>query len=452
MAGSHVRGGRVGRPERSAPAMLPAAIVAVALSHVPAPAHTWVVREDGTGDAPTIQAAVDSAAVGDTVLVMPGTYTDVVTDSGGELAAAEMKSGVVLRSAEGAGSTVIDVTSAGVARGITCRDCDESTVIEGFTITGGSTFTGAGILIEAGAPSIRANTFADALGGTGGGMRVTNGATPEIVGNLFDGNQACCGIGGAMLVDEGAEPQVIDNVFTGNSGFSGGAIAVQLAGGLFEDNEFTGNTGTDGAALVVRAASPVVRGNVFTGNHSTSGGGAVAFMISGDSLFEGNVVAGNVADGSGGGILVNAASPEIVETTVVGNSALQGGGIYLTGGADVSLERSIVAFSTGDGGIVCGDPGSSLSVACSDVFGNQGDQYGGECTDPTGTSGNISEDPLFCDLLGGDYTLCANSPCLPGNHPDGWECGLIGARGGGCGDCTSPVEEVTWGAIKALYR
>ena len=36
-------------------------------------ARTWYVNEAGTGDAPTIPAAMDSAAYGDTVLVGPGT-------------------------------------------------------------------------------------------------------------------------------------------------------------------------------------------------------------------------------------------------------------------------------------------------------------------------------------------------------------------------------------------
>lgn len=53
---------------------------------------TWYVTQSGSGDAPTIAAAVDSAASGDTVLVAAGTYG---------VAALDMKPGLVLTSESG---------------------------------------------------------------------------------------------------------------------------------------------------------------------------------------------------------------------------------------------------------------------------------------------------------------------------------------------------------------
>ena len=42
-------------------------------------ARTWYVTVDGTGDAPTLHAAADSAHAGDTILVGPGEYRFNVT-------------------------------------------------------------------------------------------------------------------------------------------------------------------------------------------------------------------------------------------------------------------------------------------------------------------------------------------------------------------------------------
>jgi hypothetical protein len=53
-------------------------------------------------------------------------------------------------------------------------------------------------------------------------------------------------------------------------------------------------------------------------------------------------------------------------------------------------------------------------------------------------------------MLNDDFTLCANSLCLPENNIDCDQ--LIGAYGEGCPPCDSPVESTSWGAIKAMYR
>jgi hypothetical protein len=49
-------------------------LAAFFLFPAPTDARTWRVTVDGTGDAPTIEAAMDSAAAFDTVLVAPGEH------------------------------------------------------------------------------------------------------------------------------------------------------------------------------------------------------------------------------------------------------------------------------------------------------------------------------------------------------------------------------------------
>jgi hypothetical protein len=437
----------------AAAAAVLAALAVLAISAGPAGAGTWVVHADGSGDAPTIQAAVDASAAGDTVLVTAGVYTDASPDISGTPTVVEMKSGVALRSVDGPALTVLDVSAEEFGRGIACRGCDSNTLVEGFTLKGGEAFAGAGILVEGGAPEIAGNKFTANPGGMGGGLYVTAGATSDVHDNLFDDNEACCGPGGAILIDAGSEPHVFDNVFVGNHGFAGGAVAVQSAGGLIERNEFTGNGGTDGGALSLWSATADVRENTFVGNTATTGGGAVLFKFGSTGQFHDNLVAGNVAEGNGGGILVSASSPEISRSTVAGNSAAQGGGVFVAGSSEPVFDRVIVAMNTGAGGIVCESTGSQPSFSCTNAFGNEGGDYGGQCADPTGSDGNFSEDPKFCNGEAGDYALCSTSPCAPGGHPDGWECGLIGAVEVDCTcEQTAIEDEATWGAIKALFR
>ena len=90
----------------------------------------------------------------------------------------------------------------------------------------------------------------------------------------------------------------------------------------------------------------------------------------------------------------------------------------------------------------------ATSLQCNDSWGNPGGNWVG-MPDPTGVDGNISADPLFCDAGDGDLGLAADSPCLPGHHPYGYDCGVIGAYGQECGTSTGvaeiPATRSTWG-------
>ena len=56
------------------PLLLRWAVLSLPLAFAAASAATWRVTADGTGDAPTIQAAIDSASDGDEVVLADGTY------------------------------------------------------------------------------------------------------------------------------------------------------------------------------------------------------------------------------------------------------------------------------------------------------------------------------------------------------------------------------------------
>src|SRR5437867_11196812 len=104
-------------------------------------ARTWHVLPDSTGDAPTIQAAIDSARAGDEILLAPGVYRRSSQGDNGNRFNPSMvtvKAGLTLRGEGGAESAILDAESGGGrgARVIWCPDAGEVR-IEGLTLTGG---------------------------------------------------------------------------------------------------------------------------------------------------------------------------------------------------------------------------------------------------------------------------------------------------------------------------
>ena len=182
------------------------------------------------------------------------------------------------------------------------------------------------------------------------------------------------------------------------------------------------------------------------------------------------------------------------QCTIADNVAyFRGGGLDFEGsGATLTLQNSIVWGNEGLGGA---DEiylnAQSMQAICSDVRQLGVDAQGGTVT----WDDCIDADPRFCDAAGweypdypSDYHLRSDSPCLPVSSPCG---ALIGTLGEGClapgvgaccigtecfvrteadcaqqlgsyqGDGTTcdpdpcvpiPVEQTTWGRIKAQYR
>ncbi len=113
-----------------------------------------------------------------------------------------------------------------------------------------------------------------------------------------------------------------------------------------------------------------------------------------------------------------------------------GVGIYLAYAEGADIYRNIVLNGITDSGLCLG----IRSIHCNLINGSSS-------TCPNYYD-NFSADPMFCGAT--NYHLQGDSPCAPGNHPDGIDCGLIGPLPVGCGPVT--VETRTWGSIKAMYR
>jgi len=129
--------------------------------------------------------------------------------------------------------------------------------------------------------------------------------------------------------------------------------------------------------------------------------------------------------------------------TFVDNDSANGFGgsaIHRTEGT-AAVSNCVLALGAG-GTPVYGGFVTSHSV----VFGNTG----GDSL-ACGHLSNLFTNPLFCDAPNDDYTLCSDSPCLPGSPANPWG-EHVGALGAGCGECGSAVEGTTWGRIKGLYR
>ncbi len=251
---------------------------------VPVSARTWWVAPGGTGDALTIQAGIDLASAGDTVVVECGTYYehDIV-----------MKDSVRLASeTESPFCVVIDAQEQG--RVMLCDSLSAQTYIIGFTLTGGSA-TGTG---EA---------------GSGGGMACLNYSSPSLAYVYFVENTAEH-MGGGLYCGNVSAPSInFCNFFDNEAGYGGGGIAAEYY-------------------------SPTTVGrSKFRGNTTPGDGGAVlcdemsAVYLSRCSLVS------NSAGGVGGGLCASENSdPNLVRCLIAFST--DGEGVYATNaGSDITL-------------------------------------------------------------------------------------------------------------------
>ncbi len=350
------------------------------------------VRPDGTGDVPTLQEAIDTCPEEGTVLASVGTFTGE-----GNRNLDLTGKGITVKSIGGSAGTTIDC--GGESRGFTLSSSEDgASVIRGFTIANGAADEGGGILCDDSSPILDDVVIEACTADLGGGIALTNGASPAISNAVIT---ACSAYqGGGLACAGGSAPDILE-------------IRIEA------------NTATYGAGLWMSGSSPDISHIMLNDNTAADAGGG-AFITAGSTpMIRLATVSGNEAGVVGGALSSEASALSIENATFVGNAAPSSGALAFSD-SDAEVTACIVTLTNDGQAAVCTGTAQPTFTDCIFYQNALGDELCG-----LDGGGNMIEDPLFCDAVLGDLTVCADSPCLV----PGVSGGQIGRYGAGCDSC-----------------
>ena len=205
---------------------------------------------------------------------------------------------------------------------------------------------------------------------------------------------------------------------------SGGGVFLREASPTFENCRFENFEAVYGGAVYCQDGSnPLFSNCVFRGNKARAVGGAIACVDDCEVSLENCLVYDNEAGSAGGAFsAVRNSHVGLFRTTVANNTV---GGPPSSSCWDYS-DVVVVAAIVSESNLLVGDNDGLYKADCGNVY----DGSGLPPVDPS-FGYYISEDPLFCMNLAGDYkfNLDEASPCTPEAVPD---CEGMGAMPVGC--------------------
>jgi hypothetical protein len=336
-----------------------------------------------------IQAAVNDALSGDTVMIAAGSFAENVTIEGKKLTLQGAVGGTSgLTEVHAVGAHPVFTLGSGVA-GATPELIEiHNLVISGGNHTGG-TGVGGGVQVRAGAYlHLYDSAVTQNVAPRGAGIGVDSPGAPQtlISGCQIDHNNANGKYqgGGGISIGTGSAVSIQGSTVTQNVSFDGGGALSDTGSQLtITDSIFSGNTSL-----------------VFGTKVGPTGGGGGGLYTNGSLSISGGTFVNNIADGEGQGgggltIFLAPGDTHVIANTIIAHNGLTtdeleglGGGIAAFGGAPQSnsvltLNSVYVVENTaapnGGGGIFT--DGVTLALANTTVKDNVGGQI---CDNNTG--------------------------------------------------------------------
>jgi parallel beta helix pectate lyase-like protein/type IX secretion system substrate protein len=234
------------------------------------------------------------------ICVAKGTYPVAASNSFGMLSHVQIFGG--FPGGGGSFSQRNNLTNTSILQGngnsvIYNTNIDATALLDGFTITGGITDYGGGMLNYNASPTINNCIFLNnTVSYSGGGMYNRGASSPLISNCVFSGNSASTtgSNGGGAILNNAASPVMMNCIFYNNTADYGGAIYNNRpTNAIIRNSVFAGNTSVNDAAAIANYGNALTLSNVtFANNTAGGGGGAIdnygsALTVT-NSIFWGN--------------------------------------------------------------------------------------------------------------------------------------------------------------------
>jgi predicted outer membrane repeat protein len=228
-------------------------------------------------DQPTIQLGITAASPGDTVLIAPGTYQELIDFHGRAIVVGSWY--LTTLDPTYVDSTILQATDVMFDPLVRMDTGEDSlSVLAGLTVKDGDALNGAGVYCRGSAPRISDCVFRSNTAQNFGGAIYGTQASPIVEGCKFVDNEAGFS-GGGVCVHYGS-PRITGSTFTGNYvGTSGGAIFIESGTPVVTDNLIDGNTAssTYAGGIMSRNNAPIINRNVISSNLTYGLGGGMFY-------------------------------------------------------------------------------------------------------------------------------------------------------------------------------